>query len=520
MLSYPIVGVHLDLKYVMPSKAYLWRWVRDLPTFGINTLLLEYEDKFPFQRHPFMREVGAFTTDELRDFLSAARAVGLRVIPMVPTLSHLEHALAHEELAPLRQAPDVITQIDPANPDAVGFVLEMIDEVLEFHQEDEWFHIGADEAWHLRQSAVDARAAWAQHTAIVARHVVSRGKRPIVWDDALWSDPSSITSCDLPKQTIVSSWNYTAGDSESSVQKHACRLESYRAAGFDTLGQPCLNWGEMVPRLDHCLQNTRGWMLATSRCGSLGVINSAWAVFHVLPHAQCLTIAATGRLANDPLTPFDDASLATLLAQRYGVTAEVAIDAVRGMRLASPSWEHPDHEAGRPITPILYGYMDLSSWFGSQSRRRAVGSYPHDMSTPDYDEIFRRKLRILRHDNADGSVGRRLDELVLEFRRAVASLSALDRVAARNRDEAAYLTLASELKLTQAMLLREWLGGPVSLATTEAWLGLGDRLNEVMAPFVEPPWRWFPPRVWWEPTTNYLNEHNGRESTKATRSST
>ena len=65
----PIIGVHLDLKYLMPSKRYLLQWVRQLAELGINTLLLEYEDKFPFQKRPYLRDAQAFTPEELREFL-------------------------------------------------------------------------------------------------------------------------------------------------------------------------------------------------------------------------------------------------------------------------------------------------------------------------------------------------------------------------------------------------------------------------------------------------------------------
>src|SRR5947207_2149614 len=94
----PIIGVHLDLKYLMPRKDYLTGWVRRLPELGINTLLLEYEDKFPYTTYPFLRSPSAFTPAELHEFLAAARAAKLCVIPLVPTLSHLEFALAHDEL--------------------------------------------------------------------------------------------------------------------------------------------------------------------------------------------------------------------------------------------------------------------------------------------------------------------------------------------------------------------------------------------------------------------------------------
>jgi hypothetical protein len=193
----PVVGIHLDLKYLMPSKAYLNRWVRGLPDYGINTLLLEYEDKFPFQKYPFLRAEDAFTPGELHAFLGAARGAGLRVIPLVQTLSHLEFALAHPALAPLREAPGIPTQICPSNPAAVRFVHDLLNEVLAFHAEDKWFHIGADEAWSLgacptcaaRVAAQDAMALWMGHTRAMCAYVQERGKRPLLWSDELWKCP-------------------------------------------------------------------------------------------------------------------------------------------------------------------------------------------------------------------------------------------------------------------------------------------------------------------------------------------
>ncbi len=41
-------GIHLDLKYAVPNKAYLRKWIETLPAWGIDTILIEYEDAFPF----------------------------------------------------------------------------------------------------------------------------------------------------------------------------------------------------------------------------------------------------------------------------------------------------------------------------------------------------------------------------------------------------------------------------------------------------------------------------------------
>ncbi|MHC4716094.1 MAG: family 20 glycosylhydrolase, partial [Planctomycetota bacterium] len=216
MNEVPVIGVHLDLKYMMPSKSYLNRWVRRLPGWGINTLLIEYEDKFPFRKYPFLQAEGAFTDAELDEFLAAARGVGLRVIPLVQSLSHLEFALSHEQLAHLRETPAIPTQINPRNPEAAAFVNDLIDEMLAFHTADEFFHVGGDEAWHLGHNEQNRSyvrrlgkvRAWAEHEGPILRRLVSLGKRPIVWDDVFWRKPERIRDADLPRQTVLHSWDY------------------------------------------------------------------------------------------------------------------------------------------------------------------------------------------------------------------------------------------------------------------------------------------------------------------------
>ena len=107
-----MIGIHIDLKYQMPDKQYLHHWLKEIAGLGIDTLLLEYEDKFPFKKYPFLRNAEAFTDDELKAFLATARGAGLRVIPLVQSFSHLEFALAQNvdyvALSFVREAEDVL----------------------------------------------------------------------------------------------------------------------------------------------------------------------------------------------------------------------------------------------------------------------------------------------------------------------------------------------------------------------------------------------------------------------------
>jgi hypothetical protein len=127
-----IAGIQIDLKYHMYNKRYLNSLLDWLPEQGINTVLLEYEDKFPYRKYPFLKAEDAITPSELRAFLNKARSRRLKVIPLVQSLSHLEFAMRHPALSHLAEAMDAPTQICPSNPESVEFILDLYREVLEY----------------------------------------------------------------------------------------------------------------------------------------------------------------------------------------------------------------------------------------------------------------------------------------------------------------------------------------------------------------------------------------------------
>jgi len=90
--AFEIVGVHLDLKGVMFRKDYAEELFADLAGQGINTVLVEYEDTFPFDGIELAWDRSAcFTGASLRRFLEAAAESGIEVIPLQQCLGHLEY---------------------------------------------------------------------------------------------------------------------------------------------------------------------------------------------------------------------------------------------------------------------------------------------------------------------------------------------------------------------------------------------------------------------------------------------
>jgi hypothetical protein len=497
-----IVGIHLDLKYQMPKKSYLLSWLKRLPQLGINTLLVEYEDKFPFSKYPFLRADGAFTPAELKKFLSTARAAGLRVIPLVQTLSHLEFALAHDELASLREAPDVPTQICPSNPNAVAFVKDLLTEVLGYHEQDEFFHIGGDEAWLLgtcptcaKRVQDDKLPLWAEHIGDILRFVIERGKKPIVWDDALWNTPEKVTC--LPKEAILHNWNYGVTSPPEAGKLPFPQVDVYKAAGYEVVGGPCLNQGILVPAKNHCLANTAIWGKKVRATDILGLINTAWACFHVPLPVTWMEIAATGALFDED-TDINEAWEVSFLRREFGTDAAALPQALEKL---GRGWALRVEGLARPLAAGVYGYTDMVAWYpGAQTERRKRGAYPLDWNEVDFARLYLKKLAFYRAAPDKQTIHAKINELTQLYDEARSALRELTVSARAHQREARLLAVLADLRWLSMRVLSHLLR---SDSDTEAlrrqWMALKPALVETVAPFLEPVSVARMLTIWWDP---------------------
>jgi len=515
-------GIHLDLKYHVPNKAYLREWVTRLPGYGINALLLEYEDTFPFETYPFLRAPDAFTPDELRAFLAAARGAGLTVVPLVQTYAHLEFALSHQELAPLREKPELHAKICARKPEAVAFVKTLLTEVLAYHREDPYFHLGGDEVWHTdwcpdcqaRVDLVGPIQMWADHETPLIRFMLEQGKRPIVWDDIFWKDFEAVSRVGLPKETILHAWNYNItsltpskkedGDLELGGAGGVLKqVEIYRKAGFDSVAAPCYNVGTIFPRHAFSMANTRVWAQKIRSGGMLGMFNTAWAVFHMPLQTMNLQVAATGALCADPDAPLDAAWQERWFEQEFGGPARGLADA---METLGSMWEIPAPEYGRPFTPLVWGYMNMVFHYpGRHKDRQRFGAYPRNWNEVDFTAIYRKGVEVSRAFPDRARLNRELDERLAAFPRAVAAVEALAAGATRRRDEARLLAVLARLKGLSLRLFAHLLRGDGNAADLKREIeALREPLKQALADAWEPVGRERMMRAFYEPMTRLL----------------
>ena len=500
----PMLVAHLDLKYLMPAKRYLLHWVRRLGERGFDALLLEYEDKFPFDRHRALRHPLAFTPAELRTLLETAREAGLRVIPLVPTLSHLEFALSRPQFAGLREAPDIPTQICPSNPSAVSFVNALLDDVLAAHEQDEWVHLGADEAWFLGSCPTcrarmngDGTRLWADHMRPLIARMQAAGKRVKIWDDIFWKRPDAVREAGLPAGTTLVLWDYGSRTFPAGGRTDQ-RIESYRAAGLQTAGAPCLNWGVLTPRHEQCLHNVTAWAGAVRRQHMTALINPSWSCFHVPLPMQSLYEAAAAAALHGTADPRDEDWQAEFLEQEFGVTLPELTRAFAGL---GTTWEHPVEGFSRPISPLVYGYMDMVLYYADgQDERQRRGHYPPDWHAIDFDALFMKKLHLLREAPAPNAVSSTLATLEAAYAQAAPVMAQLARRAVRHRREAELLACFADLKLLSARAVSELLrDGDTSGAKLDDALALRKRLNAALTPFYESAGRDLALRLWIDP---------------------
>jgi hypothetical protein len=471
-----IRGIQMDFKYHLPNKAYLLDWVKRLPGYGINALLIEYEDAFPFQRYPFLASPDAFTPEELREFLACARGVGLTVIPLVQTYAHLEFALCHEELAHLRETPDITVKICARNPAAVQLVKDLLEEVLAYHQEDLYFHLGGDEVWHTgwcteceaRIKQVGRIQVWTDHEKPLMEWIIAQGKRPIIWDDIFWKDSAAIETAGLPRETILHAWNYnitslapksadTADIELGGAGGVLKQVDCYRNAGFDVLAGPCYNVGQLFTRHTHSFMNTQVWAQKIRSGGMLGMLNTAWAVFHIPLQMLNLYVAATGELCRDPDAALDAAWQERWLEREFGGPAAGVPEA---LEILGGTWEIPAPAYERPFTPLVYGYMNMVFHYpGLHKDRQRRGPYPRDWNEVDFTDMYRKGVKESLCYPEQDKLSKELDDRLTAFPKAVAAIKAMAARATCHRQDAEMMGVFAELKYISLRVFAHLLRG-------------------------------------------------------------
>lgn len=254
-------------------------------TAGYGAVGLYLEHRFAYDSAPWAADEGCVTPDLVRRLQSDYRPRGLRLIPFINTLGHMEGFLRAEGGRHLAEGSRFGTeQLCPSNPDCAPFVRGLIDDVINTF-DDDWLHLGGDEPWQLgscpkctaRSAEIGKAGLYGEWYRPLCEYALQRGKRPGLWADAVLEHPDALKY--LPRETLLFDWQY-----DQRPQSTTSRL---RAAGFEVVCCPAVHsFDSGWCFLDATQRNIVEHAEDARALGGKGVLVTSWELCYFTQYAS------------------------------------------------------------------------------------------------------------------------------------------------------------------------------------------------------------------------------------------
>lgn len=289
-------GVHIDLKGLPPTMERLERLVELFSAMKLNTVVVEWEDMFPWRFDRRLRGQGHYSAQAVSRFHEKCADMGLEVIPLVQTLGHMENLLQINDYAHLRELPDQTDCLHPLAPESFEIVRSLVEEVIDRSPGIKHFHLGGDEAWHLGGHPASQRfvkahgmsALYMYHMEPLLAWINSRGIRPILWHDMMvkWGD-EDLTRIGQLADLMV--WGYR-GTPKQNLHHHRSEvLDRFHRDGIPIWGAASYKGSDGtqadLPDTHARIENSIGWAEASGEYDLKGVIATGWSRYWN-PHIQ------------------------------------------------------------------------------------------------------------------------------------------------------------------------------------------------------------------------------------------
>lgn len=211
---------HLDLKAGCFRREYLNRIFNRLASLGYTHILFELEDRVQLDSIAGAWWHESYSREEFSDILRDASSAGLVPVPLIQTLGHLEFLLSRAKYHPLRETPASDCMLCPSLGESRAFLKRLIAEVNELFESPPFIHLGADEARSLgvcpecrrMAGSVGIGGLFGGHINELAKEVISRGSRPVIWADMVLAYPEAVSLLD--RNIVLVDWDYNTGDGE------------------------------------------------------------------------------------------------------------------------------------------------------------------------------------------------------------------------------------------------------------------------------------------------------------------
>lgn len=295
----PVRGLHLDFRVQRPKVNYCKSILKRLAGFKVNTVVIEYEDNFPYSVDQLIHSPHAYTLSEIEEIVTFAREHHIEVIPLQQCLGHAGYILRHNRYASLRELTHQVEMFCPRNPDVFSLLERLFSDMIAAHPDSRYLHIGADETSFLGRCETCGQYVeqhsksqlYVEYISKVCELVRRHGRQPILWADMLVSHPEYIHY--LPKDAVIHHWDYYSyGDEPNRIQNgyfgedriHPMGAgfniyERLQELGLNVVGGPSSRCApDSSFSIDYAfhLRNISGFCRKVAETKGPGIINTSW----------------------------------------------------------------------------------------------------------------------------------------------------------------------------------------------------------------------------------------------------
>src|SRR6187402_3846471 len=89
--SFRVKGFHLDLRIQVMKMPALKAFAKRLSEHHINTLVMEWEATYPYEKHAVISNRYVYKREEIIDFVKYCNGLGIDVIPLQQSFGHVEY---------------------------------------------------------------------------------------------------------------------------------------------------------------------------------------------------------------------------------------------------------------------------------------------------------------------------------------------------------------------------------------------------------------------------------------------
>ncbi len=343
--AFEVRGLHIDLRTQTMTIDALKATALAASKDGLNTIIMEWEANYPFQRNATLRGRYAYSVEEVKDFIGYCESLGIDVIPLQNCFGHADYILRHARYAHLREERKEISQVCPCKIDECSEVFRsMFEDIADLHN-SRYIHIGGDETRLLGRCPRCAKkvaqegvsALFVDYVNAMCEIVHSLGKTPIIWSDMILKHPEAAER--LTKDVVILDWNYGWSTSEFGD------LPALKSQGFEFWGAPALrsdpdnlyliSWKKHFKNLEdytkYALEQGFAGIIETSwsTSGNYGTIRDyANEIYMIQPVREVyplsafdILLRAYGKAVNDPAGFETAAFIDSYAEEHFGITA-------------------------------------------------------------------------------------------------------------------------------------------------------------------------------------------------------